>query len=108
MAGSEIAVDLTPDTKVKHLTYGSEIYSTSKLSSVLGNIQANLAKLMLIVQNIDLSGNFYMPIGIKNGLQRYRKITTYVEPETDVTLPDISTATYIRTATGEFQEVNNA
>lgn len=39
MAESETnKIDLTPDIKVKNLTYGSQIYSTSKLSGILVDI----------------------------------------------------------------------
>ena len=108
MAGPAATVDLSPDIKVKHLTFGSEIYSTSKLASIIGNIYDQLQTILRMTQNIDVNGNFYMPIGKKNGIQQYKKITTYIEPETNAILSDVSTTTYIKTATGEFQEVNNA
>ena len=35
---SKAYIDLTPDTKVKHLTYGQQILSTNKLTNVLENL----------------------------------------------------------------------
>lgn len=38
---SKAYIDLTPDTKVKHLTYGQQILSTNKLTNVLENLNYN-------------------------------------------------------------------
>lgn len=79
-----------------------EVYRTIQ---EVANIQTYLQRLAGVVQNIDLSGNFYMPAGKKDGIQTYRKISMYVEAETNEVLPDLSRERYKKTAFGEFQEI---
>ena len=66
-------------------------------------ISAALKKTRLV----DDAGNFYVPVGLDKEKQLYRKLTTYVEQETNELLVDISKQTFTRDENGDFNETDS-